>query len=95
MLVVISKNLIVEKLNNKIMDDSSTLIVLESYNSDVEAHIARGVLESNGVKCIINNEIMSSIYPLTLTSIGGIKLLVRREDFELAKEILNSSLSPD
>lgn len=95
MLVVISKNLIVEKLNNKIMDDSSTLIVLESYNSDVEAYIARGVLESNGVKCIINNEIMSSIYPLTLTSIGGIKLLVRREDFELAKEILNSSLSPD
>ena len=52
------------------MDDSSTLVVLESYNSDVEAHIARGVLESNGVKCIINNEIMSSIYPLTLTSMG-------------------------
>lgn len=95
MLVVINKNLIVEKLNNKIMDKSSTLVVLDSFNSDVEAHIAQGVLESNGVKCIINNEIMSSIYPLTLTSIGGIKLLVRREDLELAKEILNSNLSLD
>lgn len=67
----------------------SVLVELRAYNDNVEAYIAKGVLESNGIVCILNNEIMSSVYPLTLSSIGGIRLLVRREDLDRAEEILS------
>lgn len=67
----------------------SMLVVLRTFSDNVEAYIAKGVLESNGIVCILNDEIMSSVYPLTLTSIGGIKLLVRREDLDKAEENLS------
>lgn len=67
----------------------SVLVELRAYSDNVEAYIAKGVLESNGIVCILNNEIMSSVYPLTLSSIGGIRLLVRREDLDRAEEILS------
>ena len=72
------------------MGNQSKLIVLREYWNDVEAHIAKGALETNGIPCIINNEIMSSIYPLSHTSFGAIKLLVRSEDAELAEQLLDN-----
>ncbi len=73
------------------MRDDLKLVVIREFANDYEAHIAKGVLESNGIACIINNEIMSSVYPLALTSIGYIKLLVRQEDATQANKILEDS----
>ncbi len=68
--------------------DYSELVLLNEYNSDAEAYIAKGVLETNGIPCIINNEIMSSVYPLTLTSLGGIRVMVFEHDLATAKALL-------
>lgn len=70
------------------MDDS--LIVLKEFYSDADAHIAKGVLDSEGIPCIINNEIFSSVYPITTAPWGAIKLLVFRRDYEKALQILNN-----
>lgn len=70
------------------MGNDTKLVVIREFANDFEAHIARGVLESNGIACIINNEIMSSVYPMAHTSIGYIKLLVRQEDEVQANKIL-------
>ncbi len=72
-------------------NNQSTLVTLREFANDVEAHIAKGILESNGIACILNDELMSSIYPMTFTSIGGIKLLVRQEDATLALQILDQA----
>lgn len=64
------------------MDD--TLIVLKEYYSDADAHIAKGVLDAEGIPSIINNEIFSSVYPITTAPWGAIKLLVFRRDYEAA-----------
>lgn len=69
-------------------NNEEQLIVLREFSSDVEAHIALGVLQSNGVECVLNNEILSSVYPLTMTSFGSIKLLVRSTDADIAEQIL-------
>ena len=58
------------------LSSHSTLVTLNVYNSDVDAHIAKGLLESNGIKCIIDNEIMSSIYPIPFSTIGQVRLMV-------------------
>ena len=72
------------------MKDQPSLIILREFDNVVEAHIARGVLESNGVVCILNNEAISSIYPSLPNSLGSIQLLVREEDVEQAEAILSS-----
>lgn len=70
------------------MEKDDDLILLNTYYSDADAYIAKGVLETNGIPCIINNEIMSSVYPLTVTPLGGIRLLIFRRDLEAARELL-------
>lgn len=70
----------------------STLVTLNVYNSDAEAHIAKGLLESNGIRCIIDNEIMSSIYPIPFSTIGQVRLMVLQRDENLAREILTNNL---
>ncbi len=66
------------------------IVLLEEFVNLADAHIAKGVLETNGVPCIIDNEIMSSVYPLTITPLGAIRLMVRRCDVETAHRILSS-----
>ena len=73
----------------------SDLVVFGTYYSDADAYIAKGVLETNGVPCIINNEIMSTVYPITVTSLGEIKLLVFRRDLELARRKMEAKPLPD
>ncbi|MBQ7853857.1 MAG: DUF2007 domain-containing protein [Muribaculaceae bacterium] len=63
------------------------LVLLREYDNAIDAHIARGMLETNGILCAINNEIMSSVYPLT--PLGVIRLYVRSEDESVADSILN------
>lgn len=69
--------------------NADRLIVLREYSNAIDAHIAQGVLQSNGVVCVLTNENMSSVYPMTPA--GEVGLLVRRDDAELAERILNDA----
>ncbi len=71
-------------------DNDDRLVVFNSYVNDADAYIAKGVLETNGVPCIINNEIFSSVYPVGLAPWGSIKLLIFRRDMEKAIRIMKS-----
>ncbi|MDE6306682.1 MAG: DUF2007 domain-containing protein [Muribaculaceae bacterium] len=68
--------------------NGTRLVVIGIYASDVEANIAKGVLDTNGIPAIIDNEIFSSVLPVTLTSVGGLRLLVRDKDESLARQLL-------
>lgn len=60
------------------------LKVLERFMNPVDAEIAKGVLEANGVACMITNSVIASVLPFEL------HLMVREEDYELAREILDN-----
>ncbi len=75
-------------------DNDDRLVVFNSYVNDADAYIAKGVLETNGVPCIINNEIFSSVYPVGLAPWGSIKLLIFRRDMEKAIQIMKSKPLP-
>lgn len=66
--------------------NDSVLVVLSEYNTAFEAEVAKSVLGSAGIYCEIENEIMSSLYP---TGVIPSKLLVREEDAEQARKLLN------
>lgn len=75
-------------------DNDDRLVVFNSYVNDADAYIAKGVLETNGVPCIINNEIFSSVYPVGLAPWGSIKLLIFHRDMEKAIRIMKSKPLP-
>lgn len=75
--------------------DNDELVIFNAYTNDADAYIAKGVLETNGVPCIINNEIFSSVYPVGLAPWASIKLLIFRRDLEKARIIMESKPLPD
>lgn len=70
--------------------NDNALVLLRVFSNAIDAHIAYGVLQTNGIECVLNNENMSSIYPMT--PVGEVLLYVRREDEVLAEQILNSNI---
>lgn len=68
--------------------DSDIILIQEFYDL-AQAYIAKGVLDANGIDAIVDNEIMSSVYPITITPLGAIRLMVRRGDLDAARKILN------
>lgn len=73
------------------MQKDDDLVVFDVFDSAFKANIVKGVLETNGVLCMITNEIFSSVFPLTDSFIGQIRVLVFRKDLELAKKIMASN----
>jgi hypothetical protein len=62
-------------------------IVLETFYNRIEAEIAQGILESEGVEAVIMADDAGGTYPM-LQFIRGVKLMVAAEDEGRAKEIL-------
>ena len=53
-----------------------------------EAHMISSYLESEGIPCIINDELTAQIHSFYSNAIGGVKILIRMEDFEKAYDLL-------
>ena len=63
-------------------------VILNSYNNYIEAHIAKGVLEEEGIRCWLKDENTVTIDPILTNAVGGIKIMVAKEDAERAWEFL-------
>lgn len=72
-------------------NDPDELVEFDSYTNIADAYIAKGILETNGVQCVINGQLMSTLY----FGVPGIdpRLYVRRKDLELARRIMESQPS--
>ena len=78
-------------LTDTTMNDQDKLVTLHTYSNNVDASIARDVLENAGISCMLTNETFSGIYPIGHTSLGGIQLLVFEKDEENARNILSNT----
>jgi len=75
------------------------LVVLRSFGDEIEANIAKSMLDSAGVESMFRRDNCGGLEP-QLSLMQGIKLVVRQEDAEQAEAILASdagdaSLSPE
>ena len=67
---------------------SDLLVVLQAYDNQVQAEIAKSILDSAGIFCVLHGEYMSSIYtPVAFPT----RLMVRPEDVETANVLLGAS----
>ena len=60
------------------------LVVLAEYNSPMEAEMAKSLLSSADIHAELENEVMSTFYPMAVPC----RLVVCEEDLEQAKALL-------
>lgn len=63
-------------------------LTVKTFNSRIEAEIARSYLESFGIKAEIFSDDAGQSYP-PLQSIRGVKLLTNRKDLQKARKLLD------
>jgi hypothetical protein len=66
------------------LDDA---IVLETFSTRIEAEMAAGVLESEGIEAMVRADDAGGAYPM-LQFVRGVRLMVAQADEARAKEIL-------
>lgn len=66
---------------------TSTLVVIEVYDNPMQAEIAKSILDSAGIFCVLNDEYMSAIYSVAAFPM---RLMVRSEDAEGAMQLLRN-----
>jgi orotate phosphoribosyltransferase len=65
-------------------------IIIETYNNAFEAGLAKGLLEENGIKTELKNELINSIYPTFAGDMYRLELCVPEEMAETARNILDT-----
>jgi len=66
----------------------NTIVTVQTYSSRIEAEIAKGLLESEGIKALISADDAGGMRPFPFAYSNSVELKVREEDVEKAKEIL-------
>ena len=69
------------------------LITVASFNSDHEAQVAKGILQSSGIDAFVFKDDCGGMMP-QLQSITGVHLKVSAHDKEKARVILEQAQSP-
>ncbi|MCK4329836.1 DUF2007 domain-containing protein [candidate division WOR-3 bacterium] len=64
------------------------LVILETYFNETDAELAFSLLKSSGIEVFIRRDDFGGLGP-HLTFARGIKLLVRNEDEEEARQLLS------
>ena len=65
---------------------NETLVVVRVYDSAIMAEIAKSILDSAGIFCVLHGEYMSAIYtPVAFP----VRLMIKAEDYENATAVLD------
>ena len=54
----------------------------------VEAEVIKTFLESHGISCVLQGQMVQSVYPMSVDGMGELRVMVTEEDYPLAKELL-------
>lgn len=70
------------------MNDNYKILAVFEYST--EAHVTKSKLDSEGLGTMLMDEKTIDSDPLISNAVGGVKLLVHKNDFEKAVEIYNN-----
>lgn len=67
---------------------SDKIIILASYDTVVEANLAKTKLDAYGIPCFLTEENFTNLYPIRNAIFPGVRLHVFENDKERAEEVL-------
>jgi ribonuclease-3 len=65
-------------------------VVIFRTQSNVEASIVRGLLESHGVMAVTSSSVAHTVFPLNVNGLGEVRIAVRADDAAEARRIIES-----
>ena len=71
-------------------NDGDELVMFGQYENAVDASMVKGVLETNGVPCMLTNDVFSSVFPIGFEPFGGVRVMIYKRDMDLARKIMES-----
>jgi ribonuclease-3 len=66
------------------------LVVIFRAHSDIEASVVRGLLEAHGVPSATASDVPHSLFPLTVSALGEVRISVNAGDADAARRIIES-----
>lgn len=78
-------------MNAMATNNPDKLVLAKKFFNDVEANIAMGMLRSNGIPCILDNELAYTTLGIQLAPNNGIRLIVHQSDLQAALSLLASA----
>lgn len=76
-------------------DAPAPLCAVFSSYSPVEAHIVSGMLEDNGIKCVLSNELFAAADGPVANATGGVQVFVRASDADQARALIREPEAPE
>ncbi len=77
------------------LTDHCSLVTLQHFRDIPEALLAKGMLESAGIKCLLADGNLVRMDWLLSNAIGGIRLQVDKQELEAARAILDEPIPPE
>ena len=71
---------------------SQELVVLRTFNNNIDADLARSALEAVGIESLVRADDAGGLRP-SLWVGSGVQVMVRAEDAQWAEEVLSASAS--
>lgn len=66
------------------------LVTVGTYPDYIQANLARLRLEADGIAALIEDDYLTTIDPLLMCALGGVKLSVPEDDLQVAFDILRA-----
>ena len=67
------------------------LIEVHRAANDEEALVIKGLLESQGVHCILRSRVVHAVHPFSMDGLGEVKIMVAEADAPEARALLSTS----
>ncbi len=71
------------------MSDSEDLIVVLRTQSDIEASVVKGLLESHGIESLLASDVPHAVFPLTINRLGEVRVTVRGDQADEATRLID------
>ncbi|MBM3622974.1 MAG: DUF2007 domain-containing protein [Alphaproteobacteria bacterium] len=68
--------------------DAIALVIVATFDDVAEAHIARGMLDAQGIPSVLADTGILGALPSIADRVGGVKLQVSRRDERRARDLL-------
>lgn len=71
------------------METNDKLVLLETFENNIDASMARQFLEENEIACMLTNENVAAVYPIP--NVGEIRMMVFEKDYDRARALLDEA----
>lgn len=86
------RGLEIELAKSPVEVEASNLVTLRRFRDIPEALLAKGALESAGIECFLADDLTIRMDWLWSNALGGIKLCVKREEADIAAQLLDQGI---